>query len=77
MINTKKKSEWNRIHLPRVNIDDGKRDPTEVNLASAGAETKVLATFASGILPIIFAIYRRRSIIVLSYRCLPRVIPGR
>ena len=50
---------------------------TVVSFASAGAETKVLASFASGILPIVHAIYRRRSIIVISSRCLPRVVLGR
>ena len=51
--------------------------PTVVSFALAGAETIVLASFASGILPIVHAIYKRRSITVISSRCLPRVVPGR
>ena len=51
--------------------------PTEVSFAVAGAETNVLASFASGILPIVHAIYMRRSITMISSRYLPRVVPSR
>ena len=50
LINTKK--EWNYLHLPRVIIGDGEgtsMGPRVVSFASVGAETKVLASFASGI----------------------------
>ena len=51
--------------------------PTVVSFALAGAETNVFIFFAFGILPIAHAIYRRKSIIVISSRFLARVVPGR
>ena len=76
LINTKK--EWNYIHLPRVIIGDGEgtsMGPRVVSFASVGAETKVLASFLSAILPILHEIYCQRSIMVISSRFLLRVAP--
>ena len=51
--------------------------PTVVSFSSVGSETKVLASFASRIIPIVFPIFMRRSVVMISSRCLPRVVPGR
>ena len=52
-------------------------DPIVVSFALVGAKTNALASFTSGIVLIVYTIYRRRSMIVISSRCLPRVVPGR
>ena len=50
--------------------------PTVVSFALAGAEKIALASFLR-IFPIVQAISRQRSIIMISSRCLPRVVSGR
>ena len=53
-------------------VKGNNRSPTMISFASTGTERRVLTSFSSGAL----AIYRQRSIIVISSRYFPRVVAG-